>query len=418
MMAQISLDPNADASIRVTQRGPVKLKSVDFKVLAAALRSPYWVAFLRHINGAPGFKPNNTHVEDTGITVVAVEIVLRALHQAYHQRKTNGHDPSSTEGKVEGNESVATSGASNGEDGAPGFDAASVNQSLLGNGKAVPPLDSKDLDVYFPQELFKADIDDVWGVAALVNLEIFGKTHKGKFDIDWTVVQPWFLKWRETSFMTFNTQADFEKVLFPTFAFEDPKGFRFATKWLCQNTSVGQIAEYSPLVHSQGAQWYLHLHLPPEVMCKFPRFLGLPLTYTDRKVARIRVARSQLRTKVSDQVWSLIRGHDGWLLHSDKCACWVVAHYNYLKALEKARVLCPELDHKLSILELVERMKTVQYEEPLDACMKCSNANIESHLRAAIHIGSKFDGVPMPELPQCDKKKKIREKRQQRDATA
>lgn len=283
MMAPISLDPNADTLVRVTQRGPVGFKSVDFMVLAAALSSsPYWSVFLRHINGARGLKPNRTHVEDTGITVDSVEIVLRALHQAYHQRKSTGHGHSSTEGQVESNESVATGGASNEKDGAPGFDAASLanasppaNQSVVGNGEAVSRPDSMDVNAYFPQELFKADIDDVWGVAALVNLEIFGKTHKGKFDIDWTVVQPWFLKWRETSFMTFNTQADFEKVLFPTFAFEDPKGFRFATKWLCQNTSVGNIAEYSPLVHSQGTRWYLHLHLPAEVMCKFPQLLGI-----------------------------------------------------------------------------------------------------------------------------------------------
>lgn len=84
-------------------------------------------------------------------------------------------------------------------------------------------------------------------------------------------------------------------------------------------------------------------------------------------------------------------------MHSDKCACWVVAHYNYLKALKKANVLRPELNHKLSILELVECMKTVEYEEPLDACMKCSAANITSNLRKAIHIGSKFDGVPITE---------------------
>lgn len=150
----------------------------------------------------------------------------------------------------------------------------------------------------------------------------------------------------------------------------------------------------------------------------FPGFGGLPLTYTDREAARIRVARSQLRTKVSDQVWSLVRGHDGWLLNSDKCACWIVAHYNYLKALKKAVVLRPELNHKLSILELVERMKEVKYEEPLNACMKCSAANITSNLRKAIHIGSQFDGIPIPESPQSDKKKKLREKRQMHDRTA
>lgn len=251
-MAPISLDPNADTMIRIIQRGPVTFKQTGMKVLAAALSvSPYWESFIRHMNGTSGFKPNNMHIEDTGITVVAVEIVLRGLHQAYHHRKSHS-DENSVEGQVTDTESVT-----------------------VGDGGAVPPLGPTDVDVYFPHELFKADIDDVWGVLALVNLDIVGKSHKGKFDVDRTVVESWFLKWRETSFATFNTQIDFEKVIFPTFAFGDTKGFQLATKWLCQRTSVGNIAEYSPLVHSQGTQWYLHLHLPARVMGKFSAFFGI-----------------------------------------------------------------------------------------------------------------------------------------------
>ncbi|KAL2279645.1 hypothetical protein FJTKL_13327 [Diaporthe vaccinii] len=352
-MAPTSLDANADAMVRIVQRGPVDFKQTEFMVLTTVFSvSRYWEAFIRHMNGNSGFMPNNTHVEDTGITIVAVEIVLRGLHQAYHHRQSNSGsskkgDENNIEGTVTNNESVT-----------------------LSDGGAAPPLGPMDVDVYFPQELFKADIDDVWGVLALVNLDIAGKSHKGKFDVDRKVVESWFLKWREASFATLNTQTDFEKVLFPTFAFEDSKGFSLATKWLCQRTSVGNIAEYSPLVHSQGTQW---------------------------KAAQIRIARSQLRVQVSDKVWSVIRGHDGWLLHSDKCACWVVAHYNYLKALEKAGVLCPELDHKKTIMELVNLMKTVEYEEPLNACMKCSNANITSHLDEAFRIGSIFKGITIAE---------------------
>lgn len=257
-MAPIFLDPNADTMVRVIQRGPVTFKQTDMKVLAAALSEcRYWESFIRHMNGTSGFMPNNTHVEDTGITVVAVEIVLRGLHQAYHHRQShsggsNEGDANSVEGQVTNNESVTA-----------------------GDGGAVPPLGPTDVDVYFPHELFKADIDDVWGVLALVNLDTVGKSHKGKFDVDRTVVESWFLKWRETSFATFNTQTDFEKVIFPTFAFGDTKGFQLATKWLCQRTSVGNIAEYSPLVHSQGTQWYLHLHLPARVMGKFSAFFGI-----------------------------------------------------------------------------------------------------------------------------------------------
>lgn len=287
-MAPIPLDQNADTMIRVVQRGPVESKQIDFMVLAAAISaSRYWEAFIRHKDGTSGFKPNKTHVEDTGITIVAVEIVLRGLHQAYHHRKSHSGgseegDGNSAEGQVKDNESVTVGEEISGKGVAVGFDAIvstlkKDNTPLLGDGGAVPPLDPMDVNVYFPQELFKAEIDDVWVVLALINLNIVDRNHKGKFDVDRTVVDSWFLKWRETSFATFNTQADFEKVIFPTFAFEDSRGFRLATKWLCLRTSVGNIGEYSPLVHSQGTQWYLHLHLPARVMCKFSAFFGIHL---------------------------------------------------------------------------------------------------------------------------------------------
>lgn len=413
-MAPISLDPNADTVIRVIQRGPVKLKQIEFKVLTAAISaSPYWKAFTRHMDGTSGFKPNMTHIEDTGITVTAVEIVLRGLHQAYHHRKSgsgdsnNEGDEINVEGKVGSNESANTSGAGDEQNGALGFDGLSltdkapanvnssdkVKRALPIDGGATLPVGPPDVDVYFPKELSEADIDDVWGVLALVNLKIAGEKHKGKLDVDWTVVRPWFFKWRKTNFATFNTQAAFEKVLLPTFAFDDEIGFLQATKWLCLRTSVGNINEYSPLVFSQGTTWYLHLHLPKGVMCKFPCSLKLPSPYTDSEAAHIRVERSRHRARVSNQVWSIIRGPGGWLLNSDKCTCWIVAHYNYIESLEEAGVLCPELDHKKTIMELVKRMQTVEYEEPLHACMRCSNANIASHLKSAIQIGSSFPGV-------------------------
>lgn len=74
-----------------------------------------------------------------------------------------------------------------------------------------------------------------------------------------------------------------------------------------------------------------------------------------------------------------------------------MAHYNYLKALQKAGVLCPELDHKKNIMELVKLMEKVEYEEPLNACVKCSNANVTSHLGEAIRVASNFKGITIIE---------------------
>ncbi|KAL1846477.1 hypothetical protein Daus18300_014247 [Diaporthe australafricana] len=377
-MAPISLDPDADLTIHVIQRGPVKFRQVEFKVLTAAISaSPYWHTFIRYRSGTAGIAANTTHVEDTGITIVAIEIVLRSLHRAYYSNvgkaQASGEQLKSSESVTSGEESSRHKAAA--ESGVACLPSqAPTNISALDEATVVLLEDPKGVDAHIPRRLWSADIDDVWGVLALLNLEI---PHEcpGKFGVDWKVVSPWYRVWRRTTFATFNTQADFEKTLFPTFAFKDEEGSRYATKWLCQNTSVGNIAEYSPLVHTQGTQWYLHLHLPREV------------------ISRLRVRRSLLRAKVSEEIWSIVRGPRGWLSASGNCCCWVVAQYNYLEALQKAGVLCPELDRKKTIMELVECIKTVEYREPLNPCLKCTNANITQSLQMVIKTASNFDGM-------------------------
>lgn len=371
----ISLDPNADTLIRVIQQGPVEFEEKEYKVLAAALSaSPYWGSFIRHMNGTSGFKPNKEHIEDTGITIVAVEIVLRGLHRLYRKRESMRTTASSTETGVKTSEPVKIS--------------EPVKTSASAKIEKSSPEKNEGLS---PRE--PSDIDDVWGVLALINLSFDGKEHKGKFNVDSNVVVDWFHWWRRTNFATFNTQADFEKVLFPTFAFQDDEGFRFATKWLCQRTSVGNIQEYSPLVHTQGTQWYLHLHLPKSVICECSHTSKLTSLYSDSKTAQIRIARSKLRREISNEIWSIVRGEGGWLSNA-KCDCWVVAHYNYLNALKKAGVLSPELDRKKTIMELVQSMRKVEYKEPLDPCRKCSTAEITCHLKSAIQIAESFKGLP------------------------
>lgn len=262
------------------QGGPVKFKQIEFKVLTAAISvSSYWNTFVLYKNGTAGIAANATNVEDTGITIVAIEIVLRSLHRAYYNKvgKAQGSDE-----QLKSSESVASGEASIGHKAAAGSGVACLpNQapadiSAPDEATVVQLEDPKGVEAHFPQRLWSVDIDDVWGVLALVNLGSPSSEYPGKFDVDWTVVSPWYRVWRRASFATFNTQPDFEKALFSAFAFKDEEGFKSATRWLCQNTSVGNIAEYSPLVHSQGTQWYLHLHLPREVICEslnpFPRF--------------------------------------------------------------------------------------------------------------------------------------------------
>lgn len=378
----ISLDPNADTLVCITQKGPVEFDKKEYKVLAAALSaSPYWGSFIRHMNSASGFKPNKEHIEDTGITIVAVEIVLRGLHRLYRKKESMRTTASSTETGVKSGEPVKTSAS------------AKTEKSSPEKNEGLSPREPSDEEAYFPPEQKKVDIDDVWGVLALINLNFDGKEHRGKFNVDSNVVVDWFHWWRKTNFATFNTQADFEKVLFPTFAFQDGEGFRYATKWLCKRTSAGNIQEYSPLVHTQGTQWYLHLHLPKSVICESSRPSKLTSLYSDSKTAQIRIARSKLRREISNEIWSIVRGEGGWLSNA-KCDCWVVAHYNYLNALKEAGVLSPELDRKKSIKELVQSMRKVEYKEPLNPCRKCSTAQITCHLKSAIQIAKSFKGLP------------------------
>lgn len=88
----------------------------------------------------------------------------------------------------------------------------------------------------------------------------------------------------------------------------------------------------------------------------------------------------------------------------------MTAHYNYLKALGEAGVLCPELDHKKPIMELVRRMKTVEYDEPLNACIRCSHANVTRNLEEAIVIGTTCEGVSFPELLEYDEQNELQKK--------
>lgn len=118
---------------------------------------------------------------------------------------------------------------------------------------------------------------------ALLNLACDGKKHQGKFGVDADVFRPWFLKWFKTAVTNFKTKKNFEEVLFPTFAFRYPQGFRLTAKWLCQNTSVGNIEDYSPMVHKQKTQWYLHLHLPKDFICEWRGvFIQTDLTLTSK----------------------------------------------------------------------------------------------------------------------------------------
>lgn len=209
-----------------------------------------------------GLRGTHIHKEDTGITLKAVEIVLRALHHNFHVKSC-----AKTETRAE------QSNASMKED-----HVKETNDSTEG-------------DKAFPDELLKVDAYDIWAVIALVNVNVSDFTEvpqrkdnrtvpskdwtksiefRGKFLVDSHIVRAWFLEWRTRMLRTLDTQAKNEQMLFPFWAFQDEAGWRYTTQWLCRNTSTGQIAEFSPFIRGEKARasrdYYQHLHLPKYVI--------------------------------------------------------------------------------------------------------------------------------------------------------
>lgn len=330
----------------------------------------------------PGLRGTHIHTEDTGISVNSVEIAVRALHQKYHLENN-----ASTTKEAESQRTLA-----------------------------------KDTSAFFPAELFKVDSYDVWGVMALVNLEVRdftevrtignGKvviekewddiTHRGKFLIDSGIVRGWFREWRSKTSCTYVAQDQFEQILFPTWAFQDEEGWAQTTAWLCRNTSTGQIAEYSPFIHGDQARvsqdYYTHLHLPKSVIGKFPCtsrcFCSLLTGYWWGNLAAIRQFRNQLRCRTSDTIWNIVRGEGGFLSNA-VCRCRVVATYNYLSVLEERGILVPELNRKKTVNQIVQGLRDVEYLEPASACIKCCSNTIQKNLAAARDVGSSFDGLTL-----------------------
>lgn len=277
-MAPIILDPNSDTTVYLIEMDDQeRVNRVEFRVLAAALgRNSYWNNLLdstNNGNSSVDFRPGDDldeHAEDTVISATSFEIVLRALHLDYH---TNLHI---SECEADGGESgPATSTLKEEEQEEYEVDnckspaeldgATSKSPTIGGATNRKPPA---QLERYFPKELFEVSISDVWGVLLLSNFKTCGVEYKAKLDVDRKLLQPWFYKWRETSFPTFRAQHQFESILFPTFAFNDAKGWFHVTEWLCKHTGRGQIEEWSPFRNKAAMDSYRRLHLPKEVIGK------------------------------------------------------------------------------------------------------------------------------------------------------
>jgi hypothetical protein len=224
-------------------------------------------------NSSVDFRPGgdlDEHAEDTVISATSFEIVLRALHLDYH---TDFH---ASEDEAAGGESGPATSTLKEEErdeykadeckSPAKLDATTTKSPIFGGATNRKP--PAQLERYFPKELFEVPISDVWGVLLLSNFKTCGVEYKAKLDVDRKLLQPWFCKWRETSLPTFSKQHDFEFILFPTFAFNDAKGWFHVTEWLCKHTGRGQIEEYSPFRNNAAMDSYRRLHLPKEVIGK------------------------------------------------------------------------------------------------------------------------------------------------------
>ncbi|ROW00419.1 hypothetical protein VPNG_07931 [Cytospora leucostoma] len=389
-MAPIVIDPNADTTIYLTEKNEHEsLENIELRVLAAVLEdNSYWSKFLGHRSTKADTWSSEEHIEETIVSATAVEIVLRALHFDYHSKLK----------KSEADEDERRSNHENVVDGVGNTlseDDQNEHNSLMkpenggmcnaqGSNQAADPEQPVELEIYFPKELFDVPVDVVWAVLLLVNFETCRVAHKANLDVNRKVLLPWFQKWWQTNVPGHETSLDFEYLLFPTFALNDAIGWSYTTQWLCEHTSRGQISEQSPLdLHDSVAiEKYRHLHLPKEV------------------IARIRVARHQLYVHLEKEVWSVARGKGGWFSEYATCACRVVAAYNYRKALQVAGVVeqkgsryTDRLDPSKTIVELVECLDKVDYEEPSYPCTNCTAVRVKQRLREAKNVATVFRGL-------------------------
>lgn len=96
---------------------------------------------------------------------------------------------------------------------------------------------------------------------------------------------------------------------------------------------------------------------------------------------------------MSDTIWDIVRGNESWLSASGACACRVVACYNYLKALKEEGILDPEMSRKKTLSELARALRNVQYQEPINPCIKCSAVGVREQLIKADEISEDFSGL-------------------------
>lgn len=304
----IAIDSRGDTVIRVIQKGKSTKDIVfDCHVSSAALESHrYWSTFINNSTTKPGLTARKHHVEDTGLTANAVEILLRALHLYHYQKQRRKATLKQVENKkAEQKRSEETfvevrwgSEKSRMDSSWPNPENLGLaSTSLQGSRMIYHSVDPDLLNLYFPDALFDVDVHDVWAILAMVNFDYgavekspqrqpcaygsdvksstVGATelrgiihHRGKYDVDISVLRPWFLLWRAAALKKMNTQKEYEKLLYPTFCFDDKEGWVEVTKYLCCHTVVGQIHEYSPLAYESNEPWYQHLHLPTWAISK------------------------------------------------------------------------------------------------------------------------------------------------------
>lgn len=121
------------------------------------------------------------------------------------------------------------------------------------------------------------------------------------------------------------------------------------------------------------------------------KMILFPFTNFGFDAAAVRRMRNQLRTEVSNQIWDIVRGDNGFLSGAG-CFCRVVATYNYVSSLEKVGILEPELSRKKTVWQVMQLLRRVEYSEPAAACIRCCSKTIQANLKAAQRIGD-FDGM-------------------------
>ncbi|KAI0452011.1 hypothetical protein F5B21DRAFT_355576 [Xylaria acuta] len=118
---------------------------------------------------------------------------------------------------------------------------------------------------FLPGEFDLLPIKEIWGALTLVSVKAGQHYRRGRYNVPSSVLRKWFSAWFNNH-IKIASQDEYEKLLYPAFAFRDSESFATITKWLAYN-AVGQIQDRNPLMEGKSLPHsYDDMHLPEDIL--------------------------------------------------------------------------------------------------------------------------------------------------------